>query len=327
MGEAEVDLKHYRYFVAVAESKSLLAAADKLAISQPALSNRMKEIENAFGTPLFHRHSRGVRLTEAGEKLLPYAREILSAVIRAEHALKLPSLAADQISIGATPTPGVTFVPQLLDQCRLRYPKLRVLVQQGSSVDLLTLLSNGVLDAVLCYVRAPTKNAIPLCTEDMFLVGSPELLVGARKDIAFRDLYRYPLVLDYRNHISRRILNEASRGEHLKLDVRDEVEPVNLKRMIIIQQKRCSIVPYGLFSEEIRSGQMTARRIVSPSIALTLKLVLRPTLEPLVRDRLHDLANSIAMRGIQSGDFKWRKAVMPAANNLNARQSTRTLVT
>jgi DNA-binding transcriptional LysR family regulator len=94
-----MELRHLRYFVAVAETGNLSRAAEKLFIAQPPLSVQIRQLEDEMGTPLFVRHPKGVRLTAAGEALLPEARLLLD---RAAHIKELLSStgSAGHLSLG-----------------------------------------------------------------------------------------------------------------------------------------------------------------------------------------------------------------------------------
>src|SRR5262247_804019 len=82
-----IELRHLRYFLAVAESSHFTKAAAKLHVTQPTLSHQIRQLEGQLNLPLFDRVGRRVRLTAAGELLLPYARRILDELKKAQTAL------------------------------------------------------------------------------------------------------------------------------------------------------------------------------------------------------------------------------------------------
>src|SRR5919205_444410 len=101
-------------FAAVAESGSVIAGAEKLLVSQPAVSRHIKQLERSVGHRLFDRHPKGVRLTAAGELLLDYARRIFALAVEAEVSMAdLDSLRRGRLRIGATTTIAVHFLPEL----------------------------------------------------------------------------------------------------------------------------------------------------------------------------------------------------------------------
>jgi DNA-binding transcriptional LysR family regulator len=90
-------LRDLRYFVAVADHRNFTRAAQELFVSQPSLSKQVAALERSLGTPLFRREHDGVRLTQAGEALLPFARRILATAAEAEAAV---SAATAELTIG-----------------------------------------------------------------------------------------------------------------------------------------------------------------------------------------------------------------------------------
>lgn len=131
--EVPVELRQLRYFVAVAEERSVTRAAVRLHITQPPLSAQLARLEHEVGVPLLGRHNRGVELTEAGEELLVHARRLLAGVDAATDAVR-------RVGQGRTGRLGLAFVaasawsvlPPLLAQLRADLPDVTVdLVQAG----------------------------------------------------------------------------------------------------------------------------------------------------------------------------------------------------
>jgi DNA-binding transcriptional LysR family regulator len=110
-----MELRRLRYFVAVAEELSFNRAAQRLHISQPPLSNQIKQLEEELGVLLFKRSSRGVRLTEAGELLLEEARRILIQLDQAARMVeRVGSGKVGRLSLGFVPSATNEVLPALL---------------------------------------------------------------------------------------------------------------------------------------------------------------------------------------------------------------------
>lgn len=306
-------LQQIRCFVTVAETGSLTSAARLLNLSQPALGAHVKNLESALGVQVFDRHSRGVALTPAGHAFLPEAQQVLDAVARARAAVE-PFLGRQEVhvSLGITPTSGKTLVPDLLVESAAQAPERRLYLRPGLSDQHRRLLVAGTeLDAAFCYDPEPHEALIihPLYEEDLFLVGAPDMLKAAAGSIAFPELPSFPLVLDHRFHAARRRIEDIALARGVKLQVRLEVEPAEVKRALIMQRSHCTLVPYGLFVEEIAQGLMSARRVIDPPVPRRMALVMRRGLPALVALGLLGLVRPIVQRKIAEGGLGWRDCV------------------
>src|SRR4051794_23893105 len=142
-----IELRLLRYFTAVAEEAHVGNAAARLFISQPALSQQIRALEEQVGMPLFTRHARGVELTEAGEILLTEAREVLARADRLDEAVEeLGRGEAGVLRIGMPPGLEAGLVPELLASLRESHPDARIEVRELTTPDQLDALSAGSLD-------------------------------------------------------------------------------------------------------------------------------------------------------------------------------------
>jgi LysR family nitrogen assimilation transcriptional regulator len=302
-------LQQIRCFVAVAEAGSFTAAGRILNLSQPALGAHAKHLEAHLGCQLLKRHSRGVELTPAGQAFLVEARAVLTAVDHARDAVT-PFIGHTEIQVilGFTPTSGRTLVPDLLIEAAQRVPEMRIQLRPGMSEDhRRNLLASTELDAAFCYDPESHEQLIehPLYEEDLFLVGPPEQVNSAEGPISFACLATMPLALDHRFHAARRLIEEAAVTHGTALRIELDVEPAEVKRALIMRRSHCTVVPYGLFMEEIIQGQMGARLITAPSIRRTLSLVLRRSLPSTVALGLLKLVRPIVQRKIKEGAYGW----------------------
>ncbi|MBP0493852.1 LysR family transcriptional regulator [Pararoseomonas indoligenes] len=303
-------LQQIRCLVAVAEAGSFTAAATVLNLSQPALGGHVRNLEAQLGTRLLDRHSRGAALTPAGHAFLAEARAVLSAVDRARAAVQpFTGRTEMQVALGFTPTSGRTLVPDLLTEAAARLPRLRLHLRPGLSDDhRRNLLAGHELGAAFCYDPEPhdTLNIHPLYEEDLFLVGAPDLVDRAAGPIPLADMADLPLVLDHRFHGARRIIEAAAATAGIRLRIGLDVEPAEVKRALVMRRSHCTVVPYGLFMEEIAGDLMGARRITAPAIHRTLSLAIRRTLPSTVALQLLALVRPIAQRKIADGTYGWR---------------------
>jgi DNA-binding transcriptional LysR family regulator len=308
-----MDLRQIRYFAAVQEGKSVLAASRQLNVSQPALSKSLRNLEASLGRPLFRRHARGVVLTDAGEKFAVHAAEILAAVDRASTAFSQVAQPTQTISIGSTPMSDRTLLPDLLKRVGRKHPELRLTIQQGSNQELFDLLSRGVLDAILCYA-VPNLEGITikeLYDEELYLVGKPDRMNFREKEARFVDVAALPLVLDPRTHVSRRQIDRGARSKNLRLNILAEIEPLAAKKSILIERESYAILPYASVVEDVADGKLTATRIVDPVLTLTLNLILPQAALPEIGPLLSELIEPVVRDEIARNILRWQSPLSP----------------
>lgn len=162
-----MELRHLRYFVAVAEEQNVTRAAVRLHVSQPPLSRQIRNLEDELGIALFNRNANAVRLTEAGRVFLAEARIILQ---RAESAVEMAKEVArgkrGDIHIGFAPSLVVELLPRALEYFRASNPGMRVQLHDLSTQEMLRGLSDGKLQVAL-LVRVPSKVLTGLVFEEL----------------------------------------------------------------------------------------------------------------------------------------------------------------
>jgi DNA-binding transcriptional LysR family regulator len=154
-----MDIRHLRYFVAVAESLHFTRAAERLGIRQPPLSMQIKQLEETVGTPLFRRLSRGVELTDAGQHFLVDARAILDHIDRAiADAQRRARGDSGRIRVGFA---GATYfhpaVPAAIHRFRKAYPDVALSSEYNTTGALVAGLMAGRID--VAFVRPPIDDA------------------------------------------------------------------------------------------------------------------------------------------------------------------------
>jgi len=174
-----LDLHKLRVFYVVAQEGSFSAAAERLYITQSAVSQQIKELEASLGQPLFEREWRGVRLTPSGEVLTDYRRQIFDLIAQAENALtNVQQLASGKISLGATPGIGVYLAPLWVQGFRARYSHLTVALNTGITAQvvgdvLAHRIDLGIIEGELDDLTPPRLGHVIMAqVEQKIVVGS-----------------------------------------------------------------------------------------------------------------------------------------------------------
>src|SRR5882724_944216 len=153
-----MELRHLRYFVAVAEERHFGRAAKRLHIAQPPLSRQIKGLETELGFTLFDRSRRRVELTSAGGTLLTHARRVFDAVDLATREAKRASLGeTGRIVVGYLSSLAYSGLTELLRAFRTRYPSVEVELRELPPAEQIDALKDGRID--VGFVRGPVDDA------------------------------------------------------------------------------------------------------------------------------------------------------------------------
>jgi DNA-binding transcriptional LysR family regulator len=154
-----MELRHLRYFVAVAEELHFRRAAERLHVAQPAVSEQVRKLEDELGVRLFNRTQRSVSLTDAGRAMLGEARRVLAQAERAIAAARdTRSSAETRLHVGYLADSPPTGVARALQELRRTMPNVQVLLETGASRKLIEELRGGHLDAAIVSLPAPTAG-------------------------------------------------------------------------------------------------------------------------------------------------------------------------
>lgn len=186
-----IDLRHLRYFLAVAESQSFGRAAERLHISQPPLSRQIRQLEGLLGVDLFIRSKAGIALTEAGRAFVPEARKALeqveAAVARARAAASPNS---STFRVGYTTVFDRSILPDVSEAFHRRFPGCQLLSQSKHSIRLARDIRNGNLDAAfLClHSDVPGLSQVAVKAESFMVALPADHRLAAKQVIGFDDL-------------------------------------------------------------------------------------------------------------------------------------------
>lgn len=167
-----MELRHLRYFVAVAEEGHMTRAAERLGIQQPPLSQQIRALEDELGVQLFRRKPRGVELTDAGTAFLEHARLILAQVERASATTRRTARGEQgRVAVGFTSSaPFHPFVPRVIRTYRELSPHVSLVLEESGSGELVQALHSEEIDAA--FIRSPIADVVglevtPLLEEEM----------------------------------------------------------------------------------------------------------------------------------------------------------------
>lgn len=258
-----------RYFIGVCEAGSLLRAAARLHVAQPALGQQIAALEREVGARLFDRSSRGMAPTEAGKAFLEHARVVIADVERARAAVRESSeIPRGEVVVGLPTTVALAVTLPILRACRERYPQVRPKIVEAYSGFLREWLLGGRLDIALLYGDGSEAGLAkrPLIDEDLALVTAATGRRAPRR-VGLRALAGRPIVLPGPEHGLRRIVDEACAEAGIDLDVVAEIESLPSVKQAVEAGIGATVLPLGSVAGETAAGRLRASIIDSPGMS------------------------------------------------------------
>jgi DNA-binding transcriptional LysR family regulator len=171
-----IELRHLRYFIAVAEELHFSRAAKRLRIAQPPLSQQIRNLERYVGHPLFTRNSRAVTLTHAGEVLLERARNLLKRVDEdMETVRRVGRGEMGSLTVGFISSAMLTVLPDLLGSYRVKYPQVELRLRELTTSRLVDAIRQGAVDVGFLRDAGPTDGlVVESLLEEKYVVALPE---------------------------------------------------------------------------------------------------------------------------------------------------------
>lgn len=281
-------VRHLELFSAVCACGGVSAAARELGVSQPSVSQAVRDLEERFGTTLFDRVSRRMDVTEAGRRLLDHAREVLDDLEELERAMGEGGVSV--LRLASSITCGTCHLPRLLSALREREGgvKVRVRVEDSGSVERDVLANDVDLGLVEGLVHSDEIVAVPFAREELVVVGPPGRTGGR---LGVRDLVREPLVLRERGSGVRELLEAALTAHGLAVDPVWESVSTEAIRSAVEAGLGLSVLPADLVARDVAEGRLARievdglelardllvirhrRKAVSPAMAALLALM------------------------------------------------------
>jgi DNA-binding transcriptional LysR family regulator len=264
-----VDLRQLEVIRAVADTGSFTAAAERLHVSQSAVSRQVLLLEEELREPLFLRLGRKVRLTDAGEALLQLSRRVLTdirettaAIVDHQGALK------GTLRLGGGMTVCLHVFPDLLKEYRRKHRDVEVKLTTGPTQALVERLRAGALDVAL--LTLPVEGAdlmqVRVMREELLLATHPSHSLARQRRITPADLDGRPCVLFERGSSTRRVIEEMFAREQIQPRIVMETENVEILKALTSAGMGMTIVPYQAIVREVRAGQLKCRRIEGVSL-------------------------------------------------------------
>jgi len=196
-----MELRHLRYFVAVAEEMNFSRAAQRLYIAQPPLSNQIKQLEEELGVKLFDRRRGGVRLTEAGQLLLEEARQVLVQLDQTTRMVgRVGSGKVGRLTLGFVPSASNNILPRFLQAFREDFPDVELYLHEMNPDQLVDRLHDKRIDVAFFYLpfEDSTLDFKPVLREPLVVALPESHPLAAQPEVDLQALSEEPFILHAR---------------------------------------------------------------------------------------------------------------------------------
>jgi LysR family nitrogen assimilation transcriptional regulator len=256
-----MELESLRLLVSVADHASFTRAATKSGMTQSALSRQVQRLEREFNARLLYRDGRGVKLTEAGKRLVDLGKHIFRSVEELkEDLLVASSRFRGTVTLGLPPSFGSAISVALVRRFSKDYPEARLHVVVAYSGALADWLEAGQIDVAVLYDvhRSATLLVTPLLTEFLYLVQA--FSKGSQKIAKLSELGVGTYVVPSFENGLRKIVNAAATASNVEMKILAEVDSLDAtKELVETGNERC-VLPYSAVYREVKAGRLVARR-------------------------------------------------------------------
>ena len=262
-----IKFRHLQTFLEVARHRSVGKAADALAITQPAVTRTVRELEEILGVALFEKDGRGIRISHFGEVFLRHAGESVASVQRGiDSVAQAQKSEGPPVRIGTLPTASATFMPDVVAEFLAIGTGSPVTIVSAENRMLLNALRLGELDLVVGRLAAPELMAgldfEPLYTEEVTIVVRPQHPLLKRRHFTLRELGQYTVLMPTRGSVIRPFVDRLLLTNGIP-DLPDMVETVSdsFGRAYIARHDAAWIISRGVVIEELKSGRFAELKI------------------------------------------------------------------
>ena len=304
-----INFNQLRDFYQVAKNLNFTVAANKLYITQPAVSAQIKLFEDYCKLKLFKKKGRKIYLTDEGEALYSYARKIFEYEREIESAIEdMRELKRGILRLGTTKTYARYFMPSLISTFHDAYPHIKINLDEGSSLD----MTNSLLDfgnelAIIAKVKEnPDICFIPFSQEEMLVILSPDHHMALRKTISINDIAEEPIIMKEKGSGTRKLVSELFTKKGLTPNILVETSNTEFIKQLIQRGDGISFLVKAAVATELREKKLATVSMKGQKIFLNVNIAylkdqhLSPSAQAFLDILLRLAPKEKALRGIGS---------------------------
>ena len=267
-------IRHLKIFLYVCETLNMTAAGVQLNMSQPAVSQAIKEVEEYFHVILFERFSKQLFITDSGKELREYALHIVSLLDEVEVKLKNPEISGI-VRIGANITIGTTLIHQYIKKYNEIHPLVNIMVSVNNSRRIEEMLNNNDLDFALMEetVRNTYLDSEVFCDDRMVVIAYPENKLCKKDIVTFEDLSKEKILLREKGAGVRDTFEHIAYLRGIKFEPIWESSSTTALVNAVKEHIGIAVVPYQLVKQELEKGTIVEIKISDVNLGRKLTIV------------------------------------------------------
>ncbi len=254
------NLEYYKVFYYVAKHKSLTAAAGELSISQPAVSQSVRQLEASLGVKLFTRASKGVRLTKEGEMLYSYVAKGYEQIMLGQQKVRqMLNLDLGEIHIGASDMTLQYYLLPHLERFHEKYPGIKVMVTNAPTPETLRNLQDGMIDFGVVSTPFDAGDGLQAVEvkeiEDVFVAGR-KFISYKNRMLDLQELERMPIICLEGNTSSRNYIDSFLQRNHVEIKPEFELATSDMIVQFTLRNLGVGCVVRNFVTEYLNTGQL-----------------------------------------------------------------------
>ena len=241
-----LQIRHLRYFLAVAEAGSFSRAADRLGISQPSVSQQMRDLEAGLRVSLFQRRGKRILLTSTGVLFQEHARAILRQLETfLQEVTSEPGHLRGALHVGVVPILNVALMPDLLGLFATKHPGISLTVEEISSTEIETALEEGRMDVGLGFLtrHSPNLRYERLCNDEFALIVAENHPWWKRRVVQFSELHQHRVLQLSDTFVMRRMTDQICLSHHVRPRTVAELNAIETLLRSLAPLKAAALMP------------------------------------------------------------------------------------
>ncbi len=270
-----INFNQLRDFYQVAKNLNFTIAANKLYITQPAISAQIKLFEDYCNLKLFKKKGRNIYLTDEGETLYSYARKIFEYEREIESAIEdMRELKRGILRLGTTKTYARYFMPFLISSFHEAYPHIKINLDEGSSLDMIHSLLDfrNELAIIARAEENPDICFIPFSQEEVLVILSPSHKLAGKKTISIRDLAREPIIMKEKGSGTRKLVSELFAKKSLTPNLLMETSNTEFIKQLVQRGDGISFLVKAAVATELREKKLDTVSMEGNKIFLNVSI-------------------------------------------------------